>query len=696
MLLALEAHQREPGPETISALLDAITNGRLGRQVGGIERLADPRCADGLSIGRRIGPDGLREFATVDGQLVSKDLETGITTNHGPAPDPCAGWWEDSETGYRSAASSSLAENWIASVDGSWTFVDRPQSGRALEPVVVNGRVLYAQSFIRFAPAVEVAVVDALTLEKVGMADLEDQLAFGLAEPVPVTAASRSAGLFAVGKHEVVDTVTDDPDHVGVLIVLDAESGAEVARVERPAPLTAVAFTDGGRTVLAGGDDGTIIVVDAATGEVRDEMSMDDPLDVIALGVRADGIMLAVGQRSIQLFDPSGDRRGAPIGIPTVEEARIRPDGTVLVVPLADPDVVQIIDPNRGPLVERGWDVAAEGLVGFGDGRAAVVDRSGEAEVVDLGSGRREPLALTTDDGEAFDAIAARPESDGYLAWNDGTTVARWRDGAMVEQVSIWSESLNVSQTGSGIITGLPLIGEALGADRVGGGFAGDGAIVVFEEEVAEGVYRFDTRPGDLAVLAALENPPFSTTAVAPGPLGGLYLAMTEGSVRLYDRSGTRVDQWETGLDDPSVAVSDPATGVVALGGPNGAVVLDPSDGAVQTVTDVGAVTSLGFARDGTVLVIVESAGTVRLWDVERGDRIGTLWIGDGTAPSSPPWYDEATDTVWVATSGQILQFSLDPERWVERVCELVARELTASEWERLVPGDAEQRPACD
>jgi DNA-binding SARP family transcriptional activator/WD40 repeat protein len=691
LLLAVEAYRQRPGPETVGALLDGITNGRLGRQVGAVQRLPDNNCA-GLAIQRRIGPDGLREFATVDGQVLSNDLGTGVVTNHGPAPAPCAGWWEDAETGYRSASSSTLSEHWTQADGGPWTFVDRALSGGALEPVVVNGRVLHAQSFIRFAPAAEVAVVDAVTLEKVGTAS--DWLTFGLIEPVPVTAASRSAGLFAVGK-QVLDGRVDDPDPEGVLVVLDAETGAEVAVVNRPAPVTAVAFADDGRTVLAGADDGAVFRVDVTTGNVTTELSMDDPVDVIAVGTRPDGLVVAVGSRSIQLFDESGSRRGAPIDIPTTDEARIRPDGSVLIVPRADPDIVQVIDPNRGPLVEQGWDVAADGLVGFGDGRAAVVEPSGAAEVVDLASGKREPLELMNGDGEPFDAIAARPEPGGFLAWNDGTTVARWGEGDVVEEVPIWTGSVNVTQTGGAIPTGLPVIGGEFGAPRVGGGFAGDGAIAVFEGEVPQGMYRFDPRPGSLSVLTALENPPFSATAVAPAPLGGLYVALSDGTVRQYDRSGTRVDRWPTTFEDPTLAVTDPTTGAVALGGENGAVVLDPSDGSVQPVTDVDAVASLGFARDGSVLVLVESNGTVRLWDTERGERIGTVWIGDGTAPSSPPWYDESTDTVWVATSGQILQFSLDPERWVERVCELVARELTADEWNRLVPGDTPQRPAC-
>jgi hypothetical protein len=57
---------------------------------------------------------------------------------------------------------------------------------------------------------------------------------------------------------------------------------------------------------------------------------------------------------------------------------------------------------------------------------------------------------------------------------------------------------------------------------------------------------------------------------------GDLYLATSEGTVRLYDRSGTRVGQWETALDDPLLAVSDPDTGMMALGGQNGTAPSSP------------------------------------------------------------------------------------------------------------------------
>ena len=109
-----------------------------------------------------------------------------------------------------------------------------------------------------------------------------------------------------------------------------------------------------------------------------------------------------------------------------------------------------------------------------------------------------------------------------------------------------------------------------------------------------------------------------------------------------------------------------------------------------QATIDVDAVSSAPFAS-----VVVEIDGTVRLWDTVRGGLVGTLWSGTGVASPSPPWYDALTDSVWVATSGTLLRFSLDTERWVERACDLAGRELTSDEWDRLVPGDSAQRPAC-
>lgn len=139
----------------------------------------------------------------------------------------------------------------------------------------------------------------------------------------------------------------------------------------------------------------------------------------------------------------------------------------------------------------------------------------------------------------------------------------------------------------------------------------------------------------------------------------------------------------------------DQATGLLALGGAGGVAIVDPTTSDVAVVLGVDNAVSVGFVRDGELLVIVEQDGTVRLWDVARGESIGVLWAGLGSASASPPWYDATTDSVWVATSGKLLRFPLDPDRWVEKACELVGRSLTQDEWTSYVPGDGPPQSAC-
>ena len=123
-------------------------------------------------------------------------------------------------------------------------------------------------------------------------------------------------------------------------------------------------------------------------------------------------------------------------------------------------------------------------------------------------------------------------------------------------------------------------------------------------------------------------------------------------------------------------------------------MIVDPATGKVEDVPGVGRVTSVGFARNGELLVTVSDDGDVRLSDVDEQISV-LLWKGSGGASPSPPWYDDATDSLWVATSGRLLRFPLDPERWVERACFVVGRDFTQAEWDQLVPGDEPLRSAC-
>jgi WD40 repeat protein len=123
--------------------------------------------------------------------------------------------------------------------------------------------------------------------------------------------------------------------------------------------------------------------------------------------------------------------------------------------------------------------------------------------------------------------------------------------------------------------------------------------------------------------------------------------------------------------------------------------IIDPATDEVTSVPDQATVSNLGFAQDGELLAIIDSDGTIRLWDVERNTSAGVVWDGSGAVVGSPSWYDPATDTMWLAASGRILQVPLDPAVWVERACGIVGRDFTEDEWDRFVPGDEPLQSAC-
>jgi len=62
-------------------------------------------------------------------------------------------------------------------------------------------------------------------------------------------------------------------------------------------------------------------------------------------------------------------------------------------------------------------------------------------------------------------------------------------------------------------------------------------------------------------------------------------------------------------------------------------------------------VANLEFVRNGELLTITSSDGTVRLWDIERAASAGIVWTGTAAVSNSAPWHDEDPTSVWVASS---------------------------------------------
>jgi WD40 repeat protein len=342
----------------------------------------------------------------------------------------------------------------------------------------------------------------------------------------------------------------------------------------------------------------------------------------------------------------------------------------VLVV--TSDESLETIDLESNSLIEQTWDVDPFAHTAFNAGLAGAMRSQDRVPVVvDLTTGARTTYGLITPTGEQFPAVKIYPEADGIWAFSKANVMARWEGEEMVEQLDLGGTHLWRTRYENliAVLSEQP-----------------DGALVVDLVSVERGATR-----------VVFRVPAPDGRQAHPSLEGGLHVIQTDGILNTYDSTGTLSGEIETDVVDVNNVVMDPTNGRLALTVRRspGLTIVDPKTGAVDQIPDIGTVSNFGFGRDGELLALTGLDGTVRLWDVEREQYAGLVWKGSGVGPGSPSWYDEATETMWVASSGKYLQIPLDPERWVERACEITSRDLTQDEWDRFVPGNEPLRSAC-
>ena len=269
----------------------------------------------------------------------------------------------------------------------------------------------------------------------------------------------------------------------------------------------------------------------------------------------------------------------------------------------------------------------------------------------------------------------------GHGAISVDAEVALWQDGRLVDRLDLDEDPLaeldGADHAGSRLLVGVRSPGGTL---RVHLLEMGNGAIEpVMDFEYPHLIFR-------------------------TAPLGDdeLLVMNIEGIAQIYGTDGELVEEYHVGIDPtagPLGATFD-AQGRGAFTRP------DPSRGTSQvdiierggerthSFSAPGEIVSLGFARDGELLVFKGMDGSVRLHDLENGVTSAVVWDG-ADAPYGEPWYDETSETMWLASADRLTQLHLSGEGWRELACQRIGRELSPEEWARLVPGDGPQVAAC-
>jgi WD40 repeat protein len=109
-----------------------------------------------------------------------------------------------------------------------------------------------------------------------------------------------------------------------------------------------------------------------------------------------------------------------------------------------------------------------------------------------------------------------------------------------------------------------------------------------------------------------------------------------------------------------------------------------------------GFVISLSFSPDGDRLAGAGTDGTVSLWDVTRGERVGRVTPGNPNTLVVAWFADHGHSIIAADESGGIWQFDTRPDQWQRHACHVAGRNLTQDEWDELIPGRPYHRTCPD
>ena len=632
LLLALEAERRDPGPESDDVLLAALRRTGGGRLVASYPALASGRCATPDIL---VSRDGLTQSAIVGDALVTRDLTTGQTQEHGSAPaQGCVRWFGDAATGRRYAfnenGSSDDPSLWLGPLDGPWEVrVSRAGSSRVPGPYAFGPTRLLLQG------PNSVFLVDSVTGQLVAPPF------YGLADD-PRAQLSPDELRFAV--------VAPDPDGPGeVVIIRDAHDGSELVRMSLPSGITAMAFDDEASQLLVAASDGRLRTLDLDSGALIADVAVDGKQfeGPGSIGVAADDLVTLISSGpdgQVQVIDRlTGQSRSPTRALAQTSGGRTRSDGTVVTWG-ADREL-DVIDPGSDPLVERTADLTV-GDARLGDNELLVIVNGRKATmlpfnpetarsmVVDLADGQPRLVSLLTPDGRRFPETRAYGAGDGLVAVTQDQRVGLWIDGVEVDEIVVESDRRG------------PLFGTRSNDPYLVVGLGGgDGTI----DGTIEDDHLLEIRDGRIEPRFTVTGPPAEW--MWPMSDGSLWIVRHDGLAELWDASGTLLEERSFTIPDAarvSIFAADERGRVAyvradAPGGLSRIEIRDLARGETIERTAPGLVNYMGFARDGALLALQMVDGSVRLMDVESGVTSGVLWDGEGTQLRTP-WYDKSTD----------------------------------------------------
>jgi WD40 repeat protein/DNA-binding SARP family transcriptional activator len=442
-------------------------------------------------------------------------------------------------------------------------------------------------------------------------------------------------------------------------------------------------------TAAFGHDDGTVTLVDLATGELR-MLSGHAGASIQALAFSADGTVLASANAdgSAAVWNVASKRLGEIFqGHSTAASGvALSPDGKTLYSASFDGSVIV-------------WDVTGERRLGklFGFDPVGPAERATATEH----HGSVALAVAVAPDGSLF-ATAPRPGR--VTLWHSATLAPEARElrgpvGSVIS-LAFSTDGTLLAATGStrhtavwDVSTGklIRTLTHPPSANHVDG----SGAVAFSRDDVTlavtsldENVTFYDLRTGAAVVLPAAHSildVDFSLDGklVAAAGLAGeisVWNVSRRELVTTMSDAGRLIFTLRFSPDSTTLASGDNAGNVIFWDARSGLSLGRPLNG------HGGSVGSVSFSPGGDTLATVSNDGKFRLWDVAARRLIGAPLpasdsLGWGT------FFPDGKHVIATFSSGVGAIWNVDPAAWKARACLVAHRNLTRTEWTDFLPG---------
>jgi len=621
--------------------------------------------------------------------------------------------------------------------DGTLTFVDTRMRRPAGRPSTVSG----------FAGV----VIDAVLRPEVRFSPDGTRVAVGGGEPVVLDARShRVLATLRIGRDRTMYAVRFSPDGrtLSAAIALAPAGGTVIrrfdARTGRPLgkgthvsrDLVTLILTRDGRRLVTTGVDEESVVSDART--LR-------PLKRLPVG--AEQAALSPDDRTMLVGGRDGSVRFLDLDTGRVRRASGRHAGAVVESAFSADGRTAITAGEDGQLIV--WDVkrssageTLEGHAGQITGLAISRDSStlyttsldGKVLVWDLAGARRlgrpfeagrgssdVPRYALSPDGR----VLALGQSDGNVALVDARTLRGISEFEVAPNGPVRglayvprSEQLVVAGDGGFLALVDPrrerIVKRLAGHSKtvLTPSFRADGRVMATASDdpgdPEAGVVRLWRLPSGEPAGPPLRYPAVGGISLSPD---GRWLAVTrppEGGVEVFDLANGRQLGSLLGAKTVWDVVRFTPDGRYLVGGSYKGwarlwTVEEPGPGNLgeewhpasrRFTGHAGRVEGVSISADGRTLATGSTDGTIRLWDLDTLQPLGTPLPGLPGRYLLPQFTPDRAYLFALTDAGRAYRWDVRPRSWARHACAVAGRRLTPTEWESALP-ERDYNPAC-